>query len=151
MSRLATVSCRCCCGCGTVFSTIARFRASDEGGPRCQVCNAAQHFDAAKRASDAVRLHLVANRERAIHSWVAIRLSDGGSDNVLYDSKHAAVRHQLHEYQCAYVKIPPDGFPPKAAEAFLRFNRQLYDHGLRLADPDKDLEVIMPLRQELSP
>lgn len=95
-----------------------------------------------------VTLHLVANREQAIHSWAAIRLSDGGSDDVLYPLRHIAVRYQLHEFQCAYVKIPPDGFPVAAAEAFLRFNRQLYDNGFRMADPDKDIEVIMPIRAE---
>ena len=107
------------------------------------------YSDAARRASDIVALHLAADRERAIGSWVALRLSDGGSDNVLYDSKAAAVRHQLHEFQCCYVKIPPTGFPPTHAEIFLRVHRQLYDAGFRLADPDKDTEVIIPGRLEL--
>ena len=109
----------------------------------------AQHSDPARRASEQVTLHLLADRDRAINSWCAIRLSDGGSDGILYDSKAAAVRHQLHEFQCAYVKIPPDGMGPREAEIFLKFNRQLYDAGMRIADPDKDLEVIMPNRLEL--
>lgn len=108
-----------------------------------------EYSDAAKRCSDVVTLHLLADRDHAINSWCAIRLSDGGSDDVLYDSKAAAVRHQLHEFQCAYVKIPADGMGPREAEIFLRFNRQLYDAGMRIADPDKDLEVIMPGRLEL--
>jgi hypothetical protein len=119
------------------------------GGPRCVGCELANHFDCAKRASDAIRLHLLADRDRAINSWVAIRLSDGGTDGILYDRKAQAVRHQLHEYQCAYVFVPPDGMSPRAAETFLRFHRHLYDSGFRLADPDKDLEVIMPNRREL--
>jgi hypothetical protein len=106
------------------------------------------YSDAARRASDVITLHLLADRERAVNSWVAIRLSDGGSDGILYDSKAAAVRHQLHEYQCAYAKVPPDGMGPREAEIFLRFNRELYDAGMRLADPDTDREVIMPLRLE---
>jgi hypothetical protein len=121
----------------------------ESGGPRCGACEHAQHFDAAKRASDVIRLHLLADHAQAVNSWVAIRLSDGGSDNILYDSKHQAVRHQLHEYQCAYFKITPGGCPPREAEVFLRINRQLYDGGMRLADPDKDLEVILPTRREL--
>ncbi len=128
---------------------MPRWISAEIGGPRCVGCELANHFDAAKRASDAIRLHLLADRDRAIHSWVAIRLSDGGTDGILYDRKAQAVRHQLHEYQCAYVYIPPDGMNPRAAEVFLRFHRYLYDSGFRLADPDKDLEVVMPNRSEL--
>jgi hypothetical protein len=112
------------------------------------VCELAQHFDSAKRAADQVKLHLLADREQAIGSWVAIRLSDGGSDGVLYPSKHIAVRYQLNEFLCAYVRIPPTGMSPREAEVFLRFNRMLYNNGWRMADPDKDLEVIMPLNVE---
>ena len=144
--------CRCSCTCTTELVDAPRLRVDSEiGGPRCTPCEVAQHFDAAKRASDTIRLHLLADRSQAINSWVAIRLSDGGSDNVLYDSKHEAVRHQLHEYQCAYFKITLGGCPPREAELFLRINRQLYDGGFRLADPDKDLEVILPTRRELLP
>jgi hypothetical protein len=91
---------------------------------------------------------MLADKEHAIHSWVAIRLSDGGSDGVLYPRKALAVRHQLHEYQCAYIKIPMAGVSAREAEIFLRFNRMLYNAGHRLADPDKDIEVIMPLGME---
>lgn len=77
--------------------------------------------------------------------WLAIRLSDGGSDEIAYATKRDAIRHQLHEQQCAYVRIPPDGMTPKHAEAFLRVNRQLYDAGLRIVDPDQPrLGVILP-------
>lgn len=143
------MTCRCCCGCRAQLPQAAPRVPPPDGGPRCGACDAASHVDAAKRASDVVTLHLLANRERAVNSWVALRLSDGGSDNVLYSSKHEAVSFQLHEYQCAYLKIPPDGLSIAAAEVFLRFNRQLYDNGFRMADPDKDLEVIMPMRREL--
>lgn len=142
--------CRCCCACSVeILRQMPRLISADVGGPRCGGCELGQHFDSARRASDQIRLHLLANRDQAIHSWVAIRLSDGGSDGILYDYKHQAVRHQLHEYQCAYVLIPPDGMSPRAAEVFLRFHRHLYDSGFRLADPDKDLEVVMPNRREL--
>jgi hypothetical protein len=105
--------------------------------------------EAAKRCSEIVSLHLLADRERAINSWIAIRLSDGGSDNILYDSKKDAIRHQLHETQCAYLKITPDGCPPRQAEIFLRANRQAYDAGLRFGDPDQpNRELIIPMRRE---
>lgn len=91
--------------------------------------------DAARRCSDAVNLALI-GQAGAAGRWMAFRLSDGGTDHVLYDSKAAAVRHQLHETLCAYLKIPPTGVSPRLAEVFLRFNRQLYDAGMRMTDPD---------------
>jgi hypothetical protein len=101
--------------------------------------------DDARRAAEQVNLHLLADRERAVHSWVAIRLSDGGSDGVLYDEREDAIKHQLHEQQCMYIKIPPDGiFTPKIAARFLTIHRQLYDAGMRLIDPDKPRELILP-------
>lgn len=95
--------------------------------------------DAAKRCSDVIN--------SAIHSypwnelkdkWVAIRLSDGGSDGDLYDSKRDAVRHQLDEFLCAYVKFRnlAQGINPIEAERFLKFNRDAYKAGFRLPDPD---------------
>jgi hypothetical protein len=105
--------------------------------------------DEAKRAAEQVNLHLVADRERAIHSWVAIRLSDGGSDGTLYDKRGDAVRHQLHETQCMYIKIPPDGiFTPKIAQRFLEIHRQVYQHGNRMAGVDDERELVIPMRIE---
>ena len=105
--------------------------------------------DEARRASDIINMHLVANPANA-GKWVAIRLSDGGSDGVLYDSKGDAVRHQLHEQQCCYVCIPPTGMPPMEAEVFIRFNRHLYDAGFRMPDPDSRAprEIVMPVSLE---
>jgi hypothetical protein len=101
-------------------------------------------IDAAKRASEAVHVHIFALGHAAIGKWVAIRLADGGSDGKLYDTKAEAVRYQLHENMCAYVCIPPGGMPPEDALVYLRVNRQLYDNGMRLADPDK--HVVVPTK-----
>lgn len=109
----------------------------------------ARYSDAARRCADQIRLHLAADREQAIHSWVAIRLSDGGSDGILYNLKKDAVRHQFHEFQCMYLKIPANGlFTAQIAERLLEMHRQLYDAGMRLADPDADLEVVVPMNLE---
>lgn len=99
--------------------------------------------DAAKRASGEVNLQVALSRSN-VGRWLALRLSDGGSDGVAYDTRADAVRHQLHESQCAYVKIPPGGMPPEHAERFLAFHRKAYDAGFRLTDPDDRREVIMP-------
>lgn len=95
--------------------------------------------DAGRHCSDAVNLALALG---GVDKWIAVRLSDGKSDGNVYDLKSDAISHQLHEYQCAYIKIPPDGMPPEHATRFLNVNRKLYDNGMRIADPDR--APIMP-------
>lgn len=97
--------------------------------------------DAARRCADAVNVHLLGGGQDVVGKWVAVRLSDGGSDGKLYDTKKDAVRFQLHETLCAYVCITPGGMPVKEAESYLRTNRKLYDAGMRLSDPDKNVQL----------
>ncbi len=82
--------------------------------------------------------------------WAAIRLSDGGCDGIAYATKRDAIRFQLWENQCAYLRIPRDDCPPREAAGILKIHRELYDKGLRLADPDDDpgREVIAPWKLE---
>lgn len=84
--------------------------------------------DKGQRCSDIVRQHLTDDPELARVSWVAIRLSDGGSDGVLYPAKNIAVEFQLHPHQCAYLRILPTGIPPKEATSFLYHMAQLYQN-----------------------
>lgn len=102
------------------------------------------YSDAARRCSDIVN-NAVGEGHRGW--WVAVRLSDGGSDGVLYASREAAIKHQIHESQCAYVQVPWDQMTPREAEAFLGFHRKCYDAGFRLTDPDAP-EPVMPTRLE---
>ncbi|TDC20614.1 hypothetical protein E1265_21325 [Streptomyces sp. 8K308] len=76
--------------------------------------------------------------------WIAVRLSDGGTDSRHYGRRRDAVRFQLHPTQCAYVRVPRDDMSPRAAAAFLATHRRLYAAGLVLADPDDDRELILP-------
>lgn len=120
--------------------------ADEERDPKTGV----RYSDAARRCSDIVRQAIV---DKHAGKWFAVRLSDGGSDGVPYDTKGDAVNHQLHEQQCAYVKIPVDDMTPRAADLFLRVNRQLYDAGMRLADPegpggDPNRAIIIPMESE---
>ncbi len=85
--------------------------------------------DAAKRASDIINLHLVADPEGNIGYWVAIRLSDGGSDGVLYRELSDAVRAQLHYTQCMYVPIRFGGMPPQEADVMIVAHRRIYANG----------------------
>jgi hypothetical protein len=105
------------------------------------------YSSAAHRCSDAVNVHILGQGDGVYGKWVAVKLEDGRSDGVLYDRKRDAVRHQLHETQCAYICIPPGGMTPRQAENFLRFQRALYDMGCRIADPDKDTDLILPFSQ----
>lgn len=100
----------------------------------------------AQRASDIVNGHLAEHGFDAVGKWVALRLSDGGSDGNLYDSKAEAIRFQLHEKQCVYTQLLPEGMSVRAAQSFLNTHRQFYGAGMNLADPDRMVEV--PQREE---
>jgi hypothetical protein len=87
--------------------------------------------DEGRRLHEAVTLHILANPDGATGRWVAARLSDGGTDNVLYDTNEDAIRHPLHEKQCAYMCISPAGTTEREATRFLQLWRQFYDAGHR--------------------
>lgn len=102
--------------------------------------------DDARRAADILNLHIMLGAR----GWVAIRLSDGGSDSIVYDKKADAIRHQLHEHQCAYFMLPVIPVTPYECDVYLRYNRQLYANGMRMGDPDAP-DPIAPLRTEHIP
>ena len=113
--------------------------------------------DTAKRAYDNVRLLAEFNDydTRVKQSpYVAIRLSDGGTDHRLYDTKQDAIKHQLHETLCAYFSFrnAPAGFASyKDAAIYLAWNRATYDAGMRMVDPDHHAggrDVAMPTVRE---
>lgn len=95
------------------------------------------HSDAAKRTSDTYNLHRIGDPYGSIHKWIAVSLSEGRSDDVLYGSKYDAVRHQHHnEKYYTFIKIVPTTMNPCEAEVVLKTARMLYDKGMRMADPD---------------
>lgn len=102
--------------------------------------------DRAQRCSDAVTLALLGQGRDVVGRWLAVRLSDGGTDGNVYDRKSDAVRHQLHPQQCAYVCIPFDGMTPRQAGVYLRFIEGLYAAGADLADPER--QIHMPAQRE---
>jgi hypothetical protein len=94
------------------------------------------HSDAAKRVSDAYRLHTSALGAAAAGRWIAVALADGSSDGALYDTKTDAVRHQHgHETRFAYVAIGPWDMDTCEAEEYLVAVRLWYDAGIPLTDP----------------
>lgn len=84
--------------------------------------------DWACRMADILNGHVTAGHTGRI---VAIRLSDGGSDGVLYDNRRDAIRHQLHETLCDYIPLKPVSYSP--FECFWRLSetRARYDAGWR--------------------
>lgn len=113
--------------------------------------------DAAKRAYEITQMivaHVDYDSRVRAFPWIAIRLSDGGTDGNCYETKRIAVQHQLHEQLAAYFcfREAPNGFStPKDAAIYLAFNRQAYDNGMRLADSDDKSggpSLIMPSADE---
>ena len=102
--------------------------------------------DRARRCSEAVTLAFLGQGNGVVGRWLAVRLSDGATDGNVYDTKRDAIRHQLHEQQCAYLCIPREGMTVKQADTYLRFTEGLYQAGYRLADPDQHMH--MPTQRE---
>lgn len=95
--------------------------------------------ESGKRVSDAINQVIADHGWWEIRSkWLAFRLSDGRWDGVIYDTKRDAVRHQSNEFQAAYICLRglAMGSKPRDAAVFLKYNRDLYDRGFRMPDPD---------------
>jgi hypothetical protein len=85
--------------------------------------------DAARRISDTITMHLLADGDGNFKKWCAFRLFDGTTDGVVYDDPAVAADHQLHYKQCAYIQIHRGGISPKAASVMLAYFRAVYDAG----------------------
>lgn len=98
--------------------------------------------DAARRAADVMRLHQVAlsSDELMAGRYVALRLSDGGSDNIVYETRAAAITHQLHETMCLYMRIPLTPISDAELDTLLWYARRKYDSGHR-ESPDSQLMI----------
>lgn len=110
-----------------------------------------EEIEIGKRASDVLNGIITTNRWDDIkHGYVAIRLSDGGSDGIVYDTKADAVKHQLWEQQCAYFGFTNlvGGASAKDCAIYLKFCRDAYAAGMRLVDPDNQRN---PVRELLLP
>jgi len=110
------------------------------------------HTDAAKRIADIYNLHRVGAGSNAIGRYFASRLSDGTSDNVLYDSKRDAVIHQHHnEKHYTFICIGPQSMRVCDAEVMLKVARACEAKGIGMADPEHargGAEVIKRLTNE---
>lgn len=99
--------------------------------------------DEGRRVSAAVQLAIA---EGCAGRWMAFRLSDGGTDGNRYATRVEAIHYQLHESQCAYLRVPYDNCTPEEATSYLGMVRRLYDAGLRLTDPEAQRREPVPVR-----
>ena len=118
------------------------------------ITSSSASHDAAARLCDTVNnLGTHKTYEELVNGWIAVRLSDGTWDGVLYDTRHAAVSHQSNEFLCAYLstRSAQSGMTIKDAHTFLAFHRAAYDAGFRLPDPDHKnggRELIVPATKQ---
>jgi hypothetical protein len=104
----------------------------DKGCPNAGLA----HSDAAKRVYDTYHLHRTADLYGSLGKWFASALADGTSDNVLYDSKSEAIRHQHHnENYYTYIQVTQANMTVCSAEVMLKIARTLYNKGWRMTDP----------------
>lgn len=102
-----------------------------------------RNFDAAKRMADCISLHqtVLSRDEIFAGRYVAIRLSDGGSDGVAYESRSQAIEYQRHNAsRHAYFRIPFEKMSVQACDSILWYVRATYDSGYR-ADPAHQLII----------
>ena len=103
---------------------------------------------AARKMHGWLQVHAAAltTEEKAAGRWVAIRLADGDSDGVVYDTRQAAMEHQFHPLMCLYHKITLGEAPgPPACDVMLWYIRKAYDGGHR---PDEAHHLHIPTNLE---
>lgn len=113
----------------------------------CDIC--IYISDAARRMSDIINGLLAFHDPFEIRNkWLAIRLNDGGYDGTLYDTREAAISHQLDERYCAYICMRSliKGAKPLDCQIYLDVQRQAYDQGMRFHEPEAP-QTIMPVSQ----
>lgn len=111
-------------------------------------CRTLHHTDAAKRIHDTYTLHRLADPIGNTGCWIACAIADGTSDNVVYDSKISAIRHQHHnEEYYAFIQIVPSNMEICDAEIYLAAVRKTYDARKSLMDRDHPKGGLEPIRR----
>lgn len=102
--------------------------------------------EAGKRMSDILNLALVCHGPAITGRWMAFALADGSGDNVVYDTRADAIRHQFHETLAHYEQMRPKGWSPDECALTLLYARSAYDAGWRPSQQDP--APILPVRLE---
>lgn len=88
----------------------------------------------ARRFAELVALHQLAlsTDELIAGRYIAVRLADGGSDGVAYDTRAQAIEHQRNSpSRCAYFRIPLERVTARTCDVLLWYVRKCYDSGAR--------------------
>lgn len=103
------------------------------------------YSDAALRMADVLNQAVLT--EGAVGRILSVRLSDGGSDGVLYDTRADAIAHAHHnESLMDFVVVKPTAYSPADCDARLAYTRAMYDAGWRWEIDSP--APIMPVRDE---
>lgn len=103
----------------------------------CREC--CQIEDSGRRMAELINLKVICHPwDTIVNSWMAFRLDTGDSDNVLYDTRADAIRHQADERWCCYffMKAAMGGVKAFDCQLYINLHRQVYEAGGRLADPE---------------
>jgi hypothetical protein len=107
------------------------------------------HSDAAMRITETYTLHRLADLYGNMGKWIACRLDDGRSDNMLYDSKEHAIKFQKHyENYYTFIQMVPAQITPCEAEVMIKTARMFYNKGARNSDGFGRRELITRLTWE---
>lgn len=86
--------------------------------------------DDGRRLSDA---HEAARVAGGVSRWLAVRLSDGGTDGQVYDERPDAVKYGGDH--CFYVQVQPGPMPPADGSGLLELHRRAKAAGFDFTDP----------------
>lgn len=104
---------------------------------------AIRNLDSAKRFADTVALHqMVLSRDEILaRRFLAVRLSDGGTDGVVYETRADAIKAQTNTpSRCFYFQIPFERLNVETCDSILWYARAVYDSGAR-EDPAHQLSI----------
>jgi hypothetical protein len=105
-----------------------------------------KYSDDAKRLAASVNMHAYLGNAG---QYAAYKLQDISTDNVAYPSRRAAAQMKWpDDHYWFYLQIPPDGMQLKEAEAYIKYNRKLYEAGLRMPVEMIDQMPTMPNTKE---
>jgi hypothetical protein len=103
----------------------------------CRECSTVE--DSGRRMAELINLKVICHPWDTIcNSWMAFNLGTGDSDNVLYDTRKAAIDHQPEERWCCYffMRAAMGGVKASDCQLYINLHRQVYEAGGRLAEPE---------------
>jgi len=103
-----------------------------------------EEIDIACRARDAHNLHISAlGRREAAGKYIAIKLEDGSSDGVLYDTRNDAVRHHRNRAnRYFYWRINPVAQTMRQSWVLIYYKRQMSRNGVNHEQEEALLPVL---------